>query len=196
VPPPLTADGVIGGALSVIHGRLLASPHSGVARQAFVGVSSGRDDRRMSGVGEALVGLVNPLMSMIVHPYLGPVAAARELARSVPNSSSAGKADLAKRVEDPFKDLPIRFTFRTARVLTVVGAKPGASNRAIGDAAGIGDQGQISKLLRRLERSGLIDNSGEGHPKGEPNAWTLTERGEAVQRTIEPPVVLSALKAP
>ncbi|MGA9285286.1 MAG: TetR family transcriptional regulator [Solirubrobacteraceae bacterium] len=201
-PPPLTAEGVIGGALSVIHARLLAQRHVGLTLRAFAG-SSSRDGngRRSDGSSphdgngpksdedKSLVELVNPLMSMIVHPYLGPAAAARELARPAPNTSSTREAGLVRRVEDPFKDLPIRFTFRTARVLSAVGTKPGASNRAIGDAAGIGDQGQISKLLGRLERSGLIDNSGEGHSKGEPNAWTLTKRGEAVQRTIDPPHV-------
>ena len=38
----------------------------------------------------------------------------------------------------------------------------------------------MSRLLLRLQRSGLVENHGEGKPKGEPNAWTLTERGEAV----------------
>jgi AcrR family transcriptional regulator/DNA-binding MarR family transcriptional regulator len=208
-PPPLTAEGVIGGVLSVIHARLLAQPHTGLTRNAFAGSSSrdgngrgsdgsfSRDGNgRRSDEDKSLVGLVNPLMSMIVHPYLGPAAAARELARPAPNASSTGEAGLVRRVEDPFKDLPIRFTFRTARVLSAVGTKPGASNRAIGDVAGIADQGQISKLLGRLERSGLIDNSGEGHSRGEPNAWTLTERGEAIQRTIDPPGRERTLRPP
>jgi AcrR family transcriptional regulator len=163
VPPPLTAEGVVGGVLSVIHTRLV-EPGAG-----------------------ALVALVNPLMSMIVHPYLGPAAAARELKRPVPPPVHARNGDASRRVEDPFADLPIRITFRTARVLTVISAQPGASNRAIGDSAGVSDQGQISKLLRRLERYGLLSNCGEGHSKGEANAWMLTERGEAIQRTIDPP---------
>jgi DNA-binding PadR family transcriptional regulator len=50
----------------------------------------------------------------------------------------------------------------------------------IGDAAGIGDQGQISKLLSRLEKLGLIENTHAYRPKGAANAWTLTERGEAL----------------
>jgi AcrR family transcriptional regulator len=162
-PPPLTAEGAVGGVLSVIHTRLLEQDSA------------------------PLLALVNPLMSMIVHPYLGPAVAARELADATPMPASARNGHVPTRVQDPFKDLPIRITFRTARVLTVIGAQPGTSNRAIGDAAGVGDQGQISKLLRRLERCGLLSNSGEGHPKGEPNAWTLTERGEAIQRTIDPP---------
>ncbi|HEY5193900.1 MAG TPA: TetR family transcriptional regulator [Solirubrobacteraceae bacterium] len=163
-PPPLTAEGAVGGVLSVIHTRL-----------------------RESGA-DPLLPLVNPLMSMIVHPYLGSAAAARELAHPAPAFAPKQNGRVSAHVQDPFKDLPIRITFRTARVLAVMGAQPGSSNREIGDAAGVTDQGQISKLLRRLERSGLASNTGEGHPKGEPNAWTLTQRGRAIQHTIDPPV--------
>jgi AcrR family transcriptional regulator len=162
-PPLLTAEGAVGGVLSVIHTRLLeldASP---------------------------LVNLVNPLMSMIVHPYLGPAAAARELKHATPAASPTRNGHASPRVQDPFKDLPIRITFRTARVLATISEQPGASNRAIGDAAGVSDQGQISKLLRRLASHGLVENHGHGHADGEPNAWTLTARGEAIHSAIELP---------
>jgi AcrR family transcriptional regulator len=116
-PPSLTAEGAIGGAMSVIHARLLIHPYNGVSQRALAGKSLGAHRSRTSGGGEPLVELANPLLSMIVHPYLGPAAAAREFARPVPDSSSVRKADLTRRMEDPFKDLPIRFTFRTARAV-------------------------------------------------------------------------------
>jgi chromosome segregation and condensation protein ScpB len=78
----------------------------------------------------------------------------------------------------------MRLTYRTMRVLTAIAAHPGASNRQIADAAGVADQGQISKLLLRLHNLALIHNIGEGPTKGEPNAWTLTTTGEEVERTI------------
>ena len=46
------------------------------------------------------------------------------------------------------------------------------------------DPGQISKLLRRLERLGLLVNTGAGHAKGEPNAWALTDKGQQVTHSI------------
>jgi hypothetical protein len=52
------------------------------------------------------------------------------------------------------------------------------------DAAGVSDQGQISKLLLRLQNLGLICNSGDGPAKGEPNAWQLTSKGQEVEHTI------------
>jgi AcrR family transcriptional regulator len=161
-PPPLTAESTVGGALAVIHARLVKRDSS------------------------PLVELLNPLMSMIVHPYLGPAAARRELDRPVPAPAAAAtrNGQAAKSEEDPFKDLPIRITFRTARVLDTIGASPGASNREVGEAAGVIDQGQMSKLLRRLENAGLIDNHGQGQIRGEANAWRLTTRGQGLLRVV------------
>jgi hypothetical protein len=70
---PLAAEGAVGAVLSVIHARLLdCSP-------ALVdGPSTGED------VPGNLVDLANPLMSMIVLPYLGSAAARRELQQPVP----------------------------------------------------------------------------------------------------------------
>ena len=67
------------------------------------------------------------------------------------------------------------FTYRTERVLEAIARHPGASNREVADFAGVLDEGQISKLLKRLESLGLIENTGEGQPKGKPNAWRRCE---------------------
>ena len=68
-------------------------------------------------------------------------------------------------------------------VLLAIGAHPGACNRQVGRAAGAADPGQISKLLTRLQRIGLIENR-EAGVKGSPNAWTLTRKGAEVERAI------------
>ena len=78
----------------------------------------------------------------------------------------------------------MRLTYRTVRVLMAVAEHPGASNRQVGVASGMNDQGQISKLLSRLHRLGLIANDGIGPAKGAPNAWTLTTKGHAIHATI------------
>ena len=128
-----------------------------------------------------LVELTGPLMAMIVHPYLGAAAARRELelpAPRVPRRSPRNGAD-------PFRGLPIRFTYRTALVLGTIAEEPGASNRYVAERAGILDEGQVSRLLRRLQDCDLIENRGEGHARGEPNAWSLTQRGEAIHAAID-----------
>jgi AcrR family transcriptional regulator/DNA-binding MarR family transcriptional regulator len=159
-PPPLSAQGVVGGVLSVIHARLLEFPSNGDSRP--------------------MVELTGPLMAMIVHPYLGSTAARKELQRPDP----ATPRKLPRHGADLFRDLPIRFTYRTARVLSTIAADPGASNRFIADTSGIADEGQMSRLLRRLQQCELIENRGEGHTRGEPNAWMLTERGQAIHAAI------------
>ncbi len=81
----------------------------------------------------------------------------------------------------------MRVTYRTACVLRAIGEQGGRgsnlSNRAVGDAAGIKDQAQISKLLARLARLGLIENASDG-ARGRPYAWTLTKRGRELTQEI------------
>jgi chromosome segregation and condensation protein ScpB len=87
-------------------------------------------------------------------------------------------------VPDPLRALNMRLTYRTVRVLMAVAANSGSSNRMVADGAGVSDPGQISKLLHRLERLGLIGNDGTGRPPGGPNAWSLTEKGRAVHGAL------------
>lgn len=151
----LTAEGVVGAVLAVLHARL-------------------------SDPGPAaMVGLLGPLMGMIVLPYRGRALAEREMRRPV-----ARRRRTPAPLADPLRGLDMRLTYRTVRVLAAVAGVPGASNREVAQAAGVSDQGQISKLLVRLEHLGLLANAGGGHARGEPNAWRLTPRGEEVQRTI------------
>ncbi|MHB1858851.1 MAG: MarR family transcriptional regulator [Solirubrobacteraceae bacterium] len=86
---------------------------------------------------------------------------------------------------DPLEGIEMRLTYRTMRVLLAIGEHPGASNRGIAEHSGTKDEGQMSRLLGRLQDHTLIENAGEGKPRGAANAWRLTERGEAVQRLID-----------
>jgi AcrR family transcriptional regulator len=170
-PPPLTAEGVVGAVFSVLHSHL-TTPSSLASKG-----------------GKSLSELLGPLMGMIVLPYLGPAAAAREFARATRRSSPTPEFACPERTPpggalNPFEGLPMRVTYRTLRVLSVIGEQPGASNRDVADGAGVSDQGQISKLLTRLQRLELVHNEGEGHTRGAPNAWQLTPRGTAIQRTL------------
>lgn len=174
--PPLAAEGVVGAVFSVVHARVLrqrAAGVSGAQRGAARAKVTVRDAET------AFLELLNQLMGMIVMPYLGTAAAKRELARPAPAARTVKRFDA-----DPLRDLDMRLTYRTIRVLVAVAATPGASNRRIAQDAGVSDQGQISKLLARLEHLGLVANMGEGPAKGEPNAWALTPKGIEVERAI------------
>jgi AcrR family transcriptional regulator len=160
---PLTAEGLVGAALTIIYTRLL------------------RED------SEPLTELLGELMSLIVLPYLGSTAARRELSRPLPGPAAAPHehAGAEERfADDPFAGVTMRLTYRTMRVLECVAAEPDASNRRVGALAEVHDQGQISKLLARMERLGLLANTGKARPKGEANAWRLTELGERVIRHL------------
>jgi AcrR family transcriptional regulator/DNA-binding MarR family transcriptional regulator len=78
-----------------------------------------------------------------------------------------------------------RLTVRTHLVLSAVAEHAGASNREIANAAGVRDEGQISKLLARLQDRGLIHNTA-GVTAGFPKAWQLTPRGEALLHASRP----------
>jgi AcrR family transcriptional regulator len=153
-PLPLTSEGSVGAVLSVIHARLL-------------------DPKQTS-----LKDLLNPLTAMIIAPYLGLKVARRELARPAPEAPAAPPK--AKDAHDPLEDLDMRLTYRTLQVLAAIAAAPGISNREVAAAAGVQDQGQISKLLARVQREGLARNIGPGQSRGGANAWTLTSRGAEV----------------
>lgn len=178
-PPPLAAEGIVGGVLSILHARLLAHPGmTAPSLPAAVG-SSGVEGIPLPENG-SLLGLTGSLMSMIVLPYLGSTVANRELRRPAPQPAQTG----APSEGDPLRDIGLRLTYRTVRALVSVAEHPGSSNREIGQAAGITDQGQMSKLLWRLERFGLVHNTGLGAGTGTPNVWTLTKRGQAIHETI------------
>ena len=175
-PDRLTAEGVVGAVLAILANRIAAP------------------DRK------PLLPLLNALMGMIVLPYQGSPAAEREL--RAPKQKPRG-SNAPPRV-DALRDLEMRLTYRTMRVLLAIGelehppakdAKGGRaagartggqapSNRQVAAAAGIADQGQISKLLARLQALGLIENTGGDHAKGEPNAWHLTVKGQGVTKTL------------
>jgi len=163
-PPQVTAEGVVGAVFAVLHTRLLESD------------------------SEPLASLLGPLMSMIVLPYLGPAAASSELNRPAPERSAASRQAPPARPRDPLAGLNMRLTHRTVRVLMVIAERPGASNREIAERSGIIDQGQISKLLARLARLQLIENTGDGQEKGASNAWRLSSRGAQVVRATRTPL--------
>jgi AcrR family transcriptional regulator/DNA-binding MarR family transcriptional regulator len=160
-PTRLTAEGVVGGVLAVLYARFAEGWPS--------------SDR-----SKPMLRLLSPLMAMIVLPYLGPVAAARETSRPAPRARPRSQ----RPASNPFEGLGMRLTYRTVRVLSAIAARAGASNREVADASGVQDQGQISKLLIRLERRGLVENIGSGPVHGKPNAWQLTAKGRQVEHAI------------
>ena len=153
--PPLIALAVAGGAAELAQSRL------GAGERAPLGELSAT------------------IMSVIVMPYLGAAAAREEL------RTPLAAATVPRGRPDPLPAFQIRLTYRTLRVLGAIAAQPGASNRRVAEAAGIGDDAQVSKLLKRLAERGLIENTLPA-PRGKPNAWRLTRLGASLHRAARP----------
>ncbi len=155
-PAAVIGEGVVGGVLAVLQNRLLADDGAGV------------------------IELFGSLVSIVVLPYLGAGVARRELTRPAPRIRVAVEIGAKGVGGHPETGGVVRLTERTVRVLRALADYPGASNREVADRAGVVDQGQISKLLSRLEARELIVKLGEARTRGAPNSWHLTARGEAL----------------
>jgi AcrR family transcriptional regulator/DNA-binding MarR family transcriptional regulator len=168
VPGPVVAEGVVGAVLAVLYTRLLAR---------------GVDYAESAGEDSPLIELHGELMSLILLPYMGANVAANELRRPAPPPRPGATPVRPAPAGRPAFERPgARLTYRTVRVLRAIAELPAASNREVAERAGIVDQGQISKILGRLESQGLLVNrGGSGPARGTPNAWWLTERGEALE---------------
>jgi AcrR family transcriptional regulator/DNA-binding PadR family transcriptional regulator len=157
--PALTAEGVVGATFGVIHARLLELRP------------------------EPLVELRGALMASIVFPYRGSRAATSELARPVPRVAlRAVRRDgdgLSRRRLAAASPVDYRLTVRTQMALAAVAGRPGLNNREVSEIVGLHDQGQISRMMKRLCEQGLIENT-QGHTKRQARAWRLTSDGEAV----------------
>jgi hypothetical protein len=149
-------------------GELIAGGVLSVVRASLLEANEGEAGR--------LVELAPSLMAFIVAPYLGQAAASAEL--------SGRPAPLEERGAGGRR---LYATRRTRLVLRAIASSPRSSNREIAQAAGLVDEGQASKLLRRLAERGLIENVGFGQAGGRSNAWLLTSRGEQMLAPLGEP---------
>jgi AcrR family transcriptional regulator/DNA-binding MarR family transcriptional regulator len=156
--PAMTAEGVVGAAFSVLHARLLQER------------------------SEPLIELLNPLMATIALPFRGSTAAARELARPAPEPTVLPLRSIGVHAGRPLGSIaPVdfRLTIRTQMVLGAVAGHEGVNNRGVSELVGVADQGQISRLMTRLQAQGLIEDT-RGYGRSAPKAWRVTRQGEAV----------------
>jgi AcrR family transcriptional regulator/DNA-binding MarR family transcriptional regulator len=174
-PGRLVAEGVVGAVVAVLYTRLLA---------CGLGAAAGFTEPVESE--SALIELHGELVNLIVLPYLGAAVAARELGRSAPPPTRSASPTPVLPVGRRAQEEPAaRLTYRTVCVLRAIAELPAASNREVAERAGIVDQGQISKILTRLEYQGLVANrSGPSAARGTPNSWWLTDRGEELEREV------------
>jgi AcrR family transcriptional regulator len=168
--PPMAAAGVMASLLGIMHEHLLH-------REAA-----------------PLISLLGPLMGVIMTPYLSRREVAREIRRGeefaekiqaerasqkspFPSSGKDGKRivevpALLHRVRAERARSCVRYLAEQAECSHC------PSNREIATGIGIESDGQISKLLARLDSAGIV--SKVSHGPGRPNAWQLTPYGQNV----------------
>jgi AcrR family transcriptional regulator/DNA-binding MarR family transcriptional regulator len=176
VPGPVVAEGVVGAVVAVLYTRMLAR-----------GAGSAGSYAELGGEESPLIELHGELMSLIVLPYLGTGVARKQLGRPAPSPPPrrAPPVESLPPSRSTLEEPGARLTYRTVRVLRAIGELPAGSNREVAERAGIVDQGQISKILTRLEYQGLVVNrGGSSTARGTPNSWWLTERGEALEQEL------------
>ena len=163
-PYPLTNVGVMASLLGIIRNHLLA-------------------DRP-----EPLVGLLGPLTGLATSPYLDTHAMAEQVKRS----SALAVELLAARDGGPPRrecgapEMPGLLlnprAHRARECMLYLAEQPGASNRQVATAIGVASHTQISALLGRLARAGLLVKD-QGRP-GRPNAWSLTPCGGRIAQAL------------
>jgi len=154
---PITAEATVGAITHIIYTRLV------------------------NGRQEPFAELLGPCMYLIALPYLGVARANAELRRAARRRQTRRPVKARHRARS-LRDVNLRLTYRTVRVLGVISEQPGISNRGVAEESGIKDQGQVSKLLSRLERLNFVENHGLGQGRGAANAWYITARGGEVVR--------------
>ncbi len=157
VLPALVAEGVVGATFGVIHARLLELRP------------------------EPLIELLGQLMAMIVLPYRGSAAAAKELGRPLPRVAAKRRDGdgSSRRPLAEASPVDYRLTVRTQMALAAVGGRPGLNNREVSEIIGLSDQGQVSRMMKRLAGQRLVENV-HGHTGRKAKAWRLSADGEAV----------------
>ncbi len=101
--PGLMAEGVVGAVLSILDRLLLV------------------------GGGGSVAGSLDELASLVVLPYVGAKGARAMRKRPLPLTPLPGssRARMYHVGEDPLRDVPMRLTYRTARVLEAAARHPG-----------------------------------------------------------------------
>jgi DNA-binding MarR family transcriptional regulator len=159
-PPPLTARAVLSGVLAELQG-CLSDPGQG-----------------------PLVELSPALMSFIVMPFLGAAAARRELERPMVVARAVAARRAARELLHNFSGRGMRHPL-APRVLHAIKAEPGLSNSEVATRAQVANEGHMSRVLSRLKRLGLIENTGAtAHLPGRPNTWQLTSKGDEVEQAL------------
>jgi AcrR family transcriptional regulator len=149
----------------------------------------------LTAPGEPMVTLLGPLMGVVVAPYLDEQGVEVEIAASAALAQELRAAPpVAPPRPNPSPPNPALAprAHRARTCLRYLASHPGASNRQVADAVGIKSHTQISALLARLQRAGLLVKT-PARPGGA-NSWSLTPHAHAQQTLKQTPATHTHLR--
>ncbi len=143
--------------------------------------------RLVRGEAPPFIDLLAPLVGVVLAPYLDAETIARQVHRAERLARSISE-ERASHPPRPPASVAIRHglsnpgAHRARLCVLDLADHPGASNRAVGERIGVSHAGQMSGVLARLARKGLLvkRSGGPGHA----NAWSLTPEGELVVQAL------------
>ena len=144
--------------------------------------------RLVMGEAPPFISLLGQLVGLVVCPYLEPHDVVREIKRGERLSQSiAEKHASSSSPPSTTMQLPAVLrhpgAFRARSCVTFIAANPGASNKEIAAGIGMPHLGQVSELLARLARNGLLHKHAGG--AGHPNQWWPTPYGEELAQVLK-----------
>lgn len=161
-PPAFAAEAVVASMLGLLHGRLVTNR------------------------APSFIDMLAELVTLLAVPFLGQ-AQASEIAEVGERRSRAIAEERAARPPSPPPRVPPLLRHASARraraCLLYLTRHPGASNQDVALGVGVTHHGQISTLLARLERLGMLIKVPGG--AGRANAWWLSAEGLELVAWIE-----------
>jgi AcrR family transcriptional regulator len=143
--------------------------------------------RLVTGEAPPFIGLLGQLVGLVVCPYLDPHEVVREvkrgeaLARTISEERASSSSSPPANVQLP-ATLRHPGAYRARSCVIFIASNPGTSNKAIAAGIGVPHLGQVSELLARLARGGLLRKHAGG--AGRPNQWWLTPHGEQIAQAL------------
>ena len=164
-----------------------AEPVELTAEASVASVAGILHARLVTGEAPPFIGLLGQLVGLVVCPYLDPYDVVLEVKRG----EALAQAIAEKRASSPSPpsttmQLPATLShpgaYRARSCVTFIAVHPGASNKQIAAGIDVPHLGQVSELLARLARGGMLRKRAGG--AGRPNQWWLTPEGEQIAQAL------------
>ncbi len=144
-----------------------AEPVELTAEASVASVAGILHTRLVTGEAPRFIGLLGQLVGLVVCPYLDPyeviteIKRSEDLARKIAEERSSSSSPPIASVQLPAGQRHPG-AFRARSCVIFIATHPGASNKEIAAGIGMSHLGQVSELLARLARNGLLQKHAEG----------------------------------